>query len=763
MARSSCRLLVFQVVCVLVFSVGLIRSSVAFAEGCTESGCLSIAAVSPTALETGALVPISISGTGFNGEAQVYVDGGEVIDILSFSDSELIALIVAPSMEGTYALAVDQGNLTSVSPVGITVVDVPAVAPPGTIKFTTPPLATATIYPTVMPASFAAVVSVTGTTLSPEGTGIQYFINGTPVGSKTTATSLTYTGVPLGLHTLTAELVTAQGKPFNTTTSRTTAILKVQIPCTTAAQCEDANSCSNASCIGSICRYGLKTATCCQVDKDCPGKQVCNAGQCVECKADVNCVEGDICTADFCINGSCLHTATDGCCTTDSDCNDTNPCTIDTCDPNTNKCVNSGNNDPNCCFVVADCDDGDPCTAEACVGNICKFGPVAGCCYTTADCTSPLLCIKNKCLECGIDSDCDDGSACTADICGDNGKCQHISVVCNDQTVCTTDSCNPAVGCVFSPISCLDNDLCTSDGCHPVSGCIYPPADCDDNSVCTTDSCDPSVGCVHTSKSCFDNNLCTQDTCDPQLDCQFPQISCDDQNACTADSCHPATGCIHTPISCDDGNGCTSDSCDPSSGCVFVNNTLPCDDQSACSAGDTCKDGTCQGTDVECVDFDLCTIDSCDPEVGCVFTPTDEQCDDGDACTENDNCQSGTCQGSPTNCDDSFPCTMDGCEPINGCFHTFTEGCRGDLDGDNDINVTDATCFVYAFISWKEKLPVPECLFEQSYSHADVYCDGNINVQDLVILTYLVLDQPLPLLLDVNQDNIVDLCLESQP
>jgi len=47
---------------------------------------------------------------------------------------------------------------------------------------------------------------------------------------------------------------------------------------------------------------------------------------------------------------------------------------------------------------------------------------------------------------------CDDGNACTVDICSDTG-CIHIPKVCNDGDVCTTDTCNADSGqCVFDPI-----------------------------------------------------------------------------------------------------------------------------------------------------------------------------------------------------------------------------------------------------------------------------------------------------------------------
>jgi fibro-slime domain-containing protein len=60
--------------------------------------------------------------------------------------------------------------------------------------------------------------------------------------------------------------------------------------------------------------------------------------------------------------------------------------------------------------------------------------------------------------ECETNADCDDGSACTTDVCA-AGKCMHADVTCFDQDPCTDDSCNPTSGCVFTP-----NDQCV---CNP--------------------------------------------------------------------------------------------------------------------------------------------------------------------------------------------------------------------------------------------------------------------------------------------------------
>ena len=75
-------------------------------------------------------------------------------------------------------------------------------------------------------------------------------------------------------------------------------------------------------------------------------------------------------------------------------------------------------------------------------------------------------------LVCATDAACDDGDACTTDVC-DRGACAHSPVACDDGNVCNgVESCDPAVGCVAgTPLVCADSDPCTVDTCDPVAGC----------------------------------------------------------------------------------------------------------------------------------------------------------------------------------------------------------------------------------------------------------------------------------------------------
>lgn len=123
--------------------------------------------------------------------------------------------------------------------------------------------------------------------------------------------------------------------------------------------------------------------------------------------------------------------------------------------------------------------------------------------------------------SCGSDAECDDGDACTDDVCA--GSCVHTAVTCDDGDVCTVDACDPGAGCVFSlapdGTACDDGDACTaSDACVGGACASGAAVDCDDGDVCTVDSCDPVAGCQSApapdGTACDDGDACTDgDVC----------------------------------------------------------------------------------------------------------------------------------------------------------------------------------------------------------------------------------------------------------
>jgi formylglycine-generating enzyme required for sulfatase activity len=270
---------------------------------------------------------------------------------------------------------------------------------------------------------------------------------------------------------------------------------------------------------------------------------------------------------------------------------------------------------------------------------------------------------------------CDDGNACTQDVCDLLAqKCLYTDVVCDDANDCTEDACKAQSGCVNTPRQglCEDGSPCTiSDIC--VEGqCAGMTKSCDDEKPCTADSCDPDNGdCLHdaTTGPCDDGDPCTTDDFCQDGQCQAGagELSCDDHNDCTADDCVELQGCVNTPQAgpCNDQDDCTSGEscqeglctgganacdCDNSDDCWPQNDADWCNGMLYCNTSKTPK--VCEvdpTTIVKCLaDQDsYCQAKVCDPLDGvCKLKPRNEGQPCDNPCTNSPTCQNGQCKGT---------------------------------------------------------------------------------------------------------------------
>jgi len=215
----------------------------------------------------------------------------------------------------------------------------------------------------------------------------------------------------------------------------------------TGASCTDSDPCTVADvCKDKLCLAG-KQKLCndgntCTVDA-CDKK----TGACVfsgkpvsgaPCDAD-----GSVCTAkDACDGGVCKAGKLLAC-------DDKNGCTTDSCDAKKG-CQSA--------FNTAPCDaDGDACT----VGDVCKNGScqvgAKKVCNDGEPCTADSCDGKSgKCVTKPVVGGCDDANPCTVgDKCGAKGSdytcLPGAGTTCNDNNPCTTDSCDVKKGCVYQP------------------------------------------------------------------------------------------------------------------------------------------------------------------------------------------------------------------------------------------------------------------------------------------------------------------------
>ncbi|MEM7135837.1 MAG: hypothetical protein AAF500_04615 [Myxococcota bacterium] len=254
-----------------------------------------------------------------------------------------------------------------------------------------------------------------------------------------------------------------------------------------------------------------------------------------------------------------------------ANCNDNDPCTVDSCGagdvcvnsmvPNGDPCISNGN--PGVCLVgvcapvcgVLSCNDGQGCTADTCdpANSRCINTPLAdlsGCDFGG----NPGLCTSGTCVGACDLLDCDDGDDCTTDTCDPVlGSCSNVTAP--DSTPCD-----------FGGLP----GLCVAGVCEDAALCAG--VDCDDGNVCTDDTCDPQTG------------LCDNIGVTVQTPCDFSGLP----GLCSVDTCVSACDLLD----CDDGNSCTDDLCDPFAGTCGNGASA---DGSVCDAGfGVCLSGACQ-------------------------------------------------------------------------------------------------------------------------------------------------------------------------
>lgn len=330
-------------------------------------------------------------------------------------------------------------------------------------------------------------------------------------------------------------------------------------------------------------------------------------------------------------------------CHKNTDCNDDNNCTEDSCQHG--KCVNVAILGCAPCLTATDCSDNDVCTTEECVNGICKLNSIPGCatCTTASDCIYANSCLLSSCVaetciytavlgcaSCTTSNDCNDNNPCTSDAC--------INQRCSNPEVEGCASCT-------APSDCNDNNPCTTDQCN----CVHAPCDC------TTAECTCSNPEINGCSSCTMDNQCSaggpcvSGSCGIDMTCEYAWIS----------------GCCVSNSDCSGGAPCTTPTCS-SSQCTYPTNPscVPCISASDCPA-QTCQTASCNN--FEC---------SYSPIPGCCTTASD--CPSPPSC-EDATCINNVCGTKVRVCTNSCPtcfrphCNLilDRCDcqgPIPGCI-----------------------------------------------------------------------------------------------
>ena len=492
---------------------------------------------------------------------------------------------------------------------------------------------------------------------------VRCYLDGTFV-AQGNATTYKFVGIVKGAHTLSCSLADNTGTELIDVTARFSIIIKAAEPCTLGSDCVDSNACSQEACVDLQCVYGMALACChsnynCTVGELCVNPNTSNA-KCSTCTLNTDCNDNESCTTDSCdlsgTKGICKNTKLNpDCCSKANDpCDDGKTCTVDSCDVGLGKCKHI--QPPDVCCKDADCLTTDPCMVVACVDNECHTGPDV---------------FKPNCCSAGYNTACDDKNFCTIDTCnqpqaGGWVACKHetdatkpnccemefgaTNAQCDDKQPCTVDYCDSYAcknlqvkECCQQTIECDDTNPCTIDNCKidtgAVSGlckyakigdCCTSISDCDDNKYCTVDSCNYAA------------LICKYTKTDP--DCCDIDAECNDGKACTINACVNKVcvyskditkpNCCDSIADCNDGKPCTTDACNTGTGlCEFV----PTGVVGCCNANEDCNDNDCS------------TQDYCDGFNKCKFTLAIGKCK------------------ADIDCDDGKPCTGDKCITLDGC------------------------------------------------------------------------------------------------
>lgn len=421
-------------------------------------------------------------------------------------------------------------------------------------------------------------------------------------------------------------------------------------------------------------------------------------------------------------------------CATTSECNDNEPCTLDTC--SNGQCVHVADDSA---IPIA---DSDPCTQDICANGKSVYLqlPVGTPCGPMG---SPTTCDANgQCVGCADKSDCPSDTECTTYECDANKVCIVINLpvgtmlpdsvagdchksVCDgvgntviafeasdvpadDGNDCTLDVCDIASMMPVHPTK-VSGSACASNGgkvCDGAGNCVK----CVTNGDCTagaSPSCDLAT---HTCVSCSDN---IQNGSETGIDCGGACPTLCIGTACTNDaqckSAHCADG-----VCCDNGCTTTCKACNvPGNEGVCTTLSAGLQDIGVCTGTSVC-DGTSGGASCDnlsgkrkngdpCVANSDCFNSTC--SAGLCRLPIGQPCSDDvqcrslhcannvcAACVNNSDCSTAECDIANSRCKapNGTPCSVTSdCKSNSVCNSITTSLCgqfSGACNGDQDCS-----------------------------------------------------------------------------
>jgi len=304
--------------------------------------------------------------------------------------------------------------------------------------------------------------------------------------------------------------------------------------CEADADCKDESDCTVDTCAEGKCSNAFKAgAGCCLTDADCPkvscNKVTCESQKCayapVEdcCIENSECEDGNILTIDTCVDFQCQHDMPE--CVNDGECDDKNPCSLDYC--SNGKCKHDVPPGSGCCTSDADCADGDVNTTDMCIDSQCSH-------------------VSSQ--KCNSDAECVDANPCTTEMCK-NGQCSYGAV--------ESQECK-----------CVSNADCTGIKGNTCS--VFQTGAISIETFCTNPK-----GSKKGGQTCAINSECQTNFCMKLQDGSYCFGGCKSDVDCVA-----GTGCGQVNFGVADGVDVQIPACVPSS--------PACDGDKDCGVGDVC-------------------------------------------------------------------------------------------------------------------------------------------------------------------------------
>ncbi len=396
-----------------------------------------------------------------------------------------------------------------------------------------------------------------------------------------------------------------------------------------------------------------------------------------ECTVDTDCDDSNVCTADTCgTDGKCAHDKLDG--DQPGLVNTPGDCKVIVCVAG----VVTTNNDDTDVLV-----DGNPCTLKSCSGGVLTVTDADN----NAPCgTPPQACDGNgNCVGCHQDSDCPTGNDCQDPTCDPSTKVCGLTAhmkgdACNNNK---PGVCDDALDCVEcnDGADCSSTQACVNEAC--VDSCGTGTKDGDE----TDQDCGGHCNACDDNKHCGDGTDCKSHVCKNTV-CQQPACNDTQQNGNETDvDCGGATTCAR----CADTRKCLADTdCLTNHKCSNNKCYDPCTDNTK-DGVETDKD--CGGNicSKRCTAGQGCLADSdCDAASGHCGTDNKchTQCTDGkkDNDETDQDCGGATC---PNKCANTKGCAKD-TDCTSGFCNTTTNKCAAPTcpDGFQNEGETDLDC-----------------------------------------------------------------------